>query len=108
MFAVEILKTIAELRSLARLDAIAKEVWTAWGAGAVADDQAHALCEAGTLPFRSKASLSLSGKDRRQEIIGSRKLGPTGTDLYKSSLPSCGRPLTEAAQRPFGRPSAVA
>ena len=64
--------------------------------------------EAGTLPFRSKASLSLSGKDRRQEIIGSRKLGPTGTDLYKSSLPSCGRPLTEAAQRPFGRPSAVA
>ena len=64
--------------------------------------------EAGTLPFRSKASPSLSGKDRRQEIIGSRKLGPTGTDLNKSSLLSCGRPLTEAAQRPFGRPSAVA
>ena len=286
MFAVEILKTIAELRSLARLDAIAKEVWTAWSAGAVADDHAHALSEAvrarkeairgddrvlaraphvvasgraqagkeragegvcprnsifppkrrpkspdrqrsivrrrrlaasgplppqiaaqfttgqlavlriiadevetrrgtcaltigelaaragvctalarnsiriaerlflistefrkrsgkphlpsviriiskawnswliigpkvkrhalnaereaGALPFRSKASLSFSGKDRRQEIIGSRKLGPTGTDLYKSSLLSCGRPLTEAAQRPFGRPSAVA
>jgi len=53
--------------------------------------------EAATPPLRSK---SLPGKDRRPEIIGSRKLGPTGTHLFKSSFLS-GRPRGEAAQRPF-------
>jgi hypothetical protein len=86
---------------------IISKAWNAWLiiGPKVKRHAINAEREAGTLPFRSKALL---GKGRSQEIIGSRKLGPTGTDFYKSALLSCGRPLTEAAQRPFGRPSAVA
>ena len=46
MLAIEMVANIAELRSITRLDAIAKIIWMAHGAGALADDQAQALAEA--------------------------------------------------------------
>ena len=46
MLAIEMVANIAELRSITRLDAIAKIIWMAHGAGALTDDQAQALAEA--------------------------------------------------------------
>ena len=86
---------------------IISKAWNAWLiiGPKVKRHAINAEREAGTLPFRLK---SLPGKGRRPEIVGSIKLGPTGTDLFKSALLSCGRPPAEAAQRPYGRPTAVA
>ena len=84
---------------------IISQAWNAWLiiGGKVRRHAINAEREEGTLPFRAKPTGSKSLRK-----IGSRKLGPTGTDLYRSASSISGRPQTEAAQRPYGRPTAVA
>jgi len=84
---------------------IVSQAWNAWLiiGGKVRRHAINAEREDGTLPFRAQTAGSKSSRK-----IGSRKMGPTGTDLSRSASSISGRPQTEAAQRPSGRPTAVA
>ena len=84
---------------------IISQAWNGWLiiGGKVRRHAINAEREDGTLPFRAQ-----TGANKSSRKIGSRKLGPTGTDLSGSASSTSGRPQTEAAQRPAGRPTAVA
>ena len=95
------------MRSLARLDAIAKDVWAAWAAGAVADDQAHALSEA--VRARKEA---IRGDDRvlarapHWRPLGPVRPGRRGQgrgDLRNSIFPPKRRPKSPDRQRSIAR-----
>ncbi|PZN92632.1 MAG: hypothetical protein DCF30_22785, partial [Hyphomicrobiales bacterium] len=84
---------------------IISQAWNAWLiiGGKVRRRAINAEREEGTLPFRAQTT-----PNKVSRKIGSKKIGPTGTDLYRSASSISGRPQTEAAQRPSGRPTAVA
>jgi hypothetical protein len=116
MFALELLKVIGELRSLARLDAVAKDIWSAWGSGALTDEQAQSLAEAvtarkstvrgdDTVKTRMPGLVVSGAPGRLGEGGGLSTTGYAGTAtaLRNSIFPPKRRPKSPDRQRSIAR-----